>query len=472
MSKVLKNLFYQVIFQITKIILPIVTVPIVARALGPNGIGLYNYTSSIIQYFLMIGGLGFSLYGSREIAITVAKKKNISERFWEIFISKAIITGLATIVLFIFLIFAKNKTMLLLQSINMIYIFLDISWFFMGIENFKTTSLSSLISQILGFICIVLLINDESDIYIYIVIQAVSLVLPTIITWLVARKYISFVSTNINKLFIDIKQSVYYFIPQISNTIFSNINKTMAGLFLTSRFVGYYSNSLVLNTVFITIITTLDTVMLPRLSSYHSNNQGGKLVSLFLNNIKSQLFFSIGVMFGMLTVYDKLIPWFLGNKFLFVTKMVPVLSILIVVVPFSMTIARQYLLPQGRTKEYNRTIILGAITTVFLDVILIAKFSVFGVLITHVFVEIMVLIFRLYGLKKDRVTINFIDTILKYLVSGIIMMILTRFLTKNAEASFVTNFIQMCIGGSIYFLITALLGENLLFNIFFKKRKN
>lgn len=52
MKNIAKNFFYQSLFQLTKIILPIITIPIVSNALGPSGIGLYNYTFSIVQYFV------------------------------------------------------------------------------------------------------------------------------------------------------------------------------------------------------------------------------------------------------------------------------------------------------------------------------------------------------------------------------------------------------------------------------------
>ncbi|MDN6836744.1 MAG: oligosaccharide flippase family protein, partial [Lactococcus lactis] len=92
MKNIAKNFFYQTIFRLAKIIMPIVTIPIVSNALGPDGVGLYNYTHSIAQYFVLFSGLGITLYGNRAIALTWAKKENISRTFWEIFTFKALDT--------------------------------------------------------------------------------------------------------------------------------------------------------------------------------------------------------------------------------------------------------------------------------------------------------------------------------------------------------------------------------------------
>ncbi|HDT8132976.1 TPA: oligosaccharide flippase family protein, partial [Enterococcus faecalis] len=46
MKNIAKNFFYQSLFQVAKIIIPIITIPIVSNALGPAGLGIYNYTFS------------------------------------------------------------------------------------------------------------------------------------------------------------------------------------------------------------------------------------------------------------------------------------------------------------------------------------------------------------------------------------------------------------------------------------------
>ncbi|EMF0559422.1 oligosaccharide flippase family protein, partial [Enterococcus faecium] len=85
MKKTFYNFVYQSIFQVMKIILPLITIPIVSNVLGPSGIGIYNYTNSIAQYFVLIAGLGVGIYGNREIAIVRDDKIKLSKRFWELF---------------------------------------------------------------------------------------------------------------------------------------------------------------------------------------------------------------------------------------------------------------------------------------------------------------------------------------------------------------------------------------------------
>ncbi|WP_161900985.1 oligosaccharide flippase family protein, partial [Candidatus Enterococcus willemsii] len=163
MKNTINNFIYQSIFQITKIVLPIITIPLVSDALGPHGIGMYNYTNSIAQYFVLFAGLGIGVYGNREIAVNRDNKITLSRTFWELFTMSFYISMVSVIIYFIVVTFSANRAYFYLQSLIIIAAVFDISWFFMGIEDFKKTSLSSLFSQVISFFLIVFFIKDGDD---------------------------------------------------------------------------------------------------------------------------------------------------------------------------------------------------------------------------------------------------------------------------------------------------------------------
>lgn len=82
MKNIAKKFFYQSLFQLTKIIIPTISIPIVSNALGPSGIGIYNYTFSISQYFVLFAGLGIAIYGNREITLAFNRQKKYYQKFF------------------------------------------------------------------------------------------------------------------------------------------------------------------------------------------------------------------------------------------------------------------------------------------------------------------------------------------------------------------------------------------------------
>ena len=52
-NTVKKNYLYNTLYQVLILIVPLVTSPYVSRCLGPQNIGVYSYTSTVISYFVL-----------------------------------------------------------------------------------------------------------------------------------------------------------------------------------------------------------------------------------------------------------------------------------------------------------------------------------------------------------------------------------------------------------------------------------
>ena len=85
-----KNFLYNLVYQVLILILPIVTTPYISRVLGPENVGIYSFTISIVTYFTLFGSLGVSLYGQREIAYAGDNIKKRKKAFFEIVIFRFI----------------------------------------------------------------------------------------------------------------------------------------------------------------------------------------------------------------------------------------------------------------------------------------------------------------------------------------------------------------------------------------------
>lgn len=101
-----RNYIYNLIYQIVAIIMPVITVPYLSRILGAENIGIYSYTISISTYFVLIGSLGITLYGQREIAFVQGDKEKKTKIFLEIFLLRLITMSIS---IFIFCLFFVRK---------------------------------------------------------------------------------------------------------------------------------------------------------------------------------------------------------------------------------------------------------------------------------------------------------------------------------------------------------------------------
>ena len=79
------NAFLNSFRSILNILFPLITFPYVSRKLTVNGIGIYNFSNSVVSYFVLIAALGVGTYAVREGAKYRDNKKKITQFCSEVF---------------------------------------------------------------------------------------------------------------------------------------------------------------------------------------------------------------------------------------------------------------------------------------------------------------------------------------------------------------------------------------------------
>ncbi len=474
-KKLLKNFIYQGSYQILITILPIITIPIISRSLGPDGVGTWNYINSIVSYFILIAGLGLNSYGVREIALSNSSKEKLSKKFWELEFFNLFFSLITFIIYIFFSIHRNNSVLFLIQGLALLGSLFDISWFFSGIEDFKKVTQLNFIVKTLSFICILLFINNKNDLWKYFLIQSLSILISQISFWFFLKNKISFVKVNLKDCIQHFFPALSFFIAKIAGNIFFNINKTILGILTSMSIVGYFSNSLSMVWMATNLVSSLNIVMIPRMSSLFGKNNTDEMDKLLEQTIHFQLFLTILVSFGIITINDKMIVWFFGTDFLPITHMVPYLAPIVVFQSLHAAIANQYLIPRGEIKSYNYTIIIATIFTVSLDLVLIPIIGIYGAIIGLLLGQIMVMSLRIKALQKTSSFTFHWRSILIYLVTGTFMWGTTFLLTKNMNSNFITTLIQIIVATSIYFIVTTLFkcnpASDLLLNLWERKKQ-
>ncbi|WP_308584402.1 oligosaccharide flippase family protein [uncultured Leuconostoc sp.] len=471
MSKIGTNLIYQSSYQVLRILMPIITIPIVSHALGADGIGQYAYANSIAQYFVLITALGLPLYGTREIAKTEREENNLSKTFWTLegfsLLLTLIVLPTYLVIGFVF----KLGTLFLIQSLLIVGTGLDISWFFMGMEDFKKVTIVNFLVQVVGFCLILFYIRSSDDLIIYTIILTIMNVMSSTSLWFFIKDKIHFVKPKFLEMWQSLKSCVVLFIPQVAIVLYTNLNKTMLGILDQPSSVGIFSNSLLVTTVFVTLISSVDTVLMPRATRLFHHEKYSEGYAMIKKVLDLEIYFTIAISAGIMAISKKLVPWFFGNSFEKMELVLPILGLLVIAIPGGMTLSRQYLIPQGRIREYNKSVYFGAVLSVCINLFLIPVFGIMGAVFVSVLVEVMIWVIRLLDFKKNtkfsyswrQITLNFL--------SAIVMIFSIFFITQGMPANLVTTIVQVLIGIFIYAVLTSLLRVNPVFSILKEMKK-
>lgn len=458
-KKLLYNFFYQASYQLLLIIMPIITIPITSRALGPEGIGTYQYVFSIAGYFVLIAGLGIQNYGVREIAVASTNKNKISEKFWQLFFLNLLVSTLVLILYVFFIIFfdSKFKIYFIVQLTVVFSSLWDISWFFGGLEDFKTVTIRNFIIKITTFALIVLTINTKEDLLLYFIIMGLSTLLGHLSLWLALKKKIVWIPTKISDILKHLKPTLTFFIAKIAFQFYYSVSITLLGTFGSMTEVGYFSNGYNLIAVTGSLVNALNIVMIPRMSNLFSSGEEDEMIKILEKSIDIQIYFSIAITFGIITINSHMISWFYGDGFEKLKIIVPLIALGLPFQIVQTAVASQYLIPKNHMKSYNLTVIVGAMINFLLSLVLIPYIGIYGALIGYLVSYILLCILR------SRVLIHSTNfkfnwrTILGSVFSGGVMFTVVWLLTNRMQETFTTTIFQIALGATVFILLSELI---------------
>ena len=268
MNSVRKNFLYNASYNILALIMPLITSPYISRVMGAELIGIHSYCYSIASYFGIFILLGLNNYGNRTIAEVKDNRENLSKTFCSIYIVQLIMAFVVIVLYIIYVIYlSQNKIMAWIQLIYLLSVALDINWFFFGMEKFKLTVTRNTVIKITSVGLILTLVKEKDDIYIYGLIMAISPILSQIFLWFFLKDYVKLKKVSLKDIIRHIKPNLVLFIPVIAVSLYTTMSKIILGSLSSMEEVGLYESSSRLTQVPAMAITSLGTVMLPRMTN-------------------------------------------------------------------------------------------------------------------------------------------------------------------------------------------------------------
>lgn len=402
-----KNFLMNVAYQLLSYVFPLVTVSYVSQCLGVTNIGTYSYTYSTVYLFMLIGMLGINNYGNREIARVRDDKQACSFIFFSIYKLQLLTVGLASIgyVIYILCIVSEYEKLFWLQAIYLFSAFLDVNWFYFGLEKFKLTITRNCIIKVASLILILFFVRTEADLAQYTVIMAGSTFLSQLYLILILHRYIVNVHTTLHDSLHHLRGCCILFIPVLAFGIYRVMDKMMLGAMATVTELGYYENAERLINIPISIINALGTVMLPRMS-YLLKNHSVESTKAIYASMKLALLLSCMMAAGIFLVSNDIVVVLFGYDFYKSGEIIRILSITILASAWANVIRTQYLIPSGKDTIYVISTIGGAVVNLLLNIVLIPKYGAYGACLGTIAAEYFVMIYqtvkvrRVLGIKR------------------------------------------------------------------------
>lgn len=454
MASLKKNFIYQTGYQVLATALPLITTPYINRVLGAEQLGTYTYVANIANYFTIFAMLGFNNYGSKMIAATKHNENELAHTFSSI---RKLQCLMATVVVAIYLLFIslcipEHKSLYFIESLWIINCFIDINWFFWGMEKVKLTVNRNLIIKLITLLGVFIFVRSRNDILIYAFILVIGTILSDIYLISQVKKYVKGTKTTFYEMIAHIKPCIALFIPIVAMSIYQQMDKTMLGVLSTYEQVGYYSSADKIVNIPLGIITGLGTVSLPRIVSLISENKIMEYKKVVEKSISLVMFMCSAIAFGILAVSQEFVPLFFGREFLPCVSLVSFLTFVIFFKAISIVLVNQILIPNDNEKYYIISVFIGAFINLILNYSLIRKFNAVGAVYATLISELIVCFIQIFICFNYLNTLKIIGKNFQYIILGILMYGLVRkvaVLIKDTSL-FQRSILEILLGGTAF----------------------
>lgn len=379
--KLVQNVLSLYGVQFASYVIPLATIPYLARVLGASGWGLVAFAQSFGSYVALIGEYGFALSATRE----VARRRDDPEELARILAgvlgaelllvgSSILVAALTALWIPIFrahpLLFASGLFLGAGQA-------LSVMWFFMGLECMPLASALDISAKLLAAGCIFIFVHHTGQEWRVLVIQGSGFFLSDCICLTLAYSRVPARIPGWTCIKEALRMGWSMFIFRGSVSLYTSGNAFVLGLFVSPRFVGYYSGAERISKAFLKLLGPVNQTFFPRLSHlvHQSRERAARLarVSVGIMAIGGAALGAMAFLFAPLLVRVALGPGF--------DPAIPILRVLSLLPPLialSNVFGIQWMLTLGLDRAFNAIILSAGLVNLGLALSLAPRFDGMG----------------------------------------------------------------------------------------------
>ena len=464
------NFIMNAILTMSSFIFPLITFPYVSRVLMPAGMGKVNFATSVINYFSMIAQLGIPTYGIRACAIVRDDREKLTRTAHELLIINIVMSIISYLGLFLALAFVprlqSEHTLYIIVSFTIILTTIGMEWLYKALEQYTYITVRSLIFKAISVVAMLLLIHSKDDYLLYGAITIFAASASNILNFINIHRYIGLKPVGNYNIKRHLKPVLVFFSMSVATTIYTNLDTVMLGFMKNDAEVGYYTDAVKIKGILVSIVTSLGTVLLPRASYYIEQGE----IERF-NFLSKKAFNFVCLLATPLVIYFIIfakqgILLLSGKAYGPAVLPMQLIMFTVLFIGISNITGIQILVPLGYERIVLLSEIVGAITDLIINFILIPSLASSGAAIGTLVAEAIVLLVQ-YFTVRNQVPDLFSSVKYNKILGAIILAVAGSFWVLYLNlGTFITLLVSAVLFFFIYALTLILMKETLVKEIF------
>ena len=381
------------------------TLPIITRALGPEGYGSYSYLFVIVSYFGFFIDFGYLNYGTNKLCDKVDSSTVLGK-----IISLQLLTLIFTYSVLIvagYFIFDPDKYILILIfSVTYISQIFAIKYYYLANNKLYYNSVSELAGQLVYAGLIFFVFTKFHSVTVLIVFSVIQTLVTSVFLFIpyIKKNSIS-INLNLKDNLRTLREAYKLGLASKAEGITSSFIILSTGIILNEHAVGLYNASNKIYLILLTVVQGVSYTFMPLLLRYAKKPEEGNIRKISL------IFYSyvlIGILLSIFTFIfsDKIISLMFGEKFNESVSILRNFSVTILLWPlvmFSSLIILAY-------NRYNYILIISVssmLLSVLFSLILLNLYGIAGTGLVLPFVAVGTILISFVYLKKISINEKF-----------------------------------------------------------------
>ncbi len=461
MHSVKFNFIMNFIMSASSIVFPLITFPYISRVLMATGNGKVATASAVITYFNMFASLGIPTYGIRACAKVRDNKEKLSKTVQELLIINSI-TMLLTLLVFIGTLiwvpeFAAEKELYIINGIGMVLNMFAITWLYNALEQYAYITVVNMIVKVVSLVLMFLFVKEPKDYVLYGAVTVFASSASYVFNFVYATKFITLKKSGPYDFRVHMKPIFRFFAMSAATSVYTNLDVVMLQFMQGNTEVGYYNAAIKVKTILVTLITSLGTVLLPRLSYYVKKEKIHDFYRMISKAVNFVVIAGLPVTIYFMLFAGESIQFLAGKGYEGAVAPMVILMPTVLLIGLSNITGIQILTPQNLEQKVLNSILCGAVVDFFLNLLLIPKMASQGAALATMIAEVVVLIVQCLYLRdmiKDIVKavsgVKIVVAMILGTTAGILVKLLLN-LSGRGWSLELQSFIMLAVSACMFF---------------------
>ena len=401
---IFKNISFNFFAEIITYLFSFLTLLYVTRVLQPEAFGRTSFASSFAGYFVMLANLGMPIYAMRSCAEKRDSRKELSSTFNELWSINVVLSAASTGVFLVTVLLVPklrgNGFLLAVYGSAVLFQMIGCEWLFKGLEKFRFLAVSSFVCKAISFLCILLFVHSEQQVWLYAVFSVLTAHGSSIVCFAMLPHYVD-ISFRIRINRKHFKPLLVFFMMSCAVSVYSSLDLTMLGFMKTELETGLYSIAAKGKGVLTMTGGLVWSSILPLATQLWKEGDRIRFESLAAKALVIVSGIQTVVAVICIIFAKELILFAGGEAYLGAVPAFRILLLSLLPIGASNILGGQVLIPAGKERRLLTAEIAGAVFNFFANLILIPYLSILGAALTTVISELIVWLFCVYFIRKD-----------------------------------------------------------------------